>query len=889
MPVRVKHRALGLRDAKQEERYLESLKEHVVGVLLAWGAPVSVRIRMASGIKVLHVRTLETPSNEITGDSEGLPAFNIQTVRSVLSQARHIEPSDWNTWIHTSARSSFISVEGAISRQAAPSKRTQFIALGIHYINHSSSHNVLYNEVNRLFAASNFGVNDEVSDAEHTFVEKPDGRRKQDAFTQKQLKGPGKGIDQWPMFALRITVNNKARKQSGGRQSVYYEQSIVAAITKVLRAMIVKFLEENHFKAYRKQKVSKPRANKSNTSNQPLLSTAPSSLGRQNRPMPLSEITPKTPTDDRHGSLTERERRGISSSLHRGLMVHTQIPSFRGLENQNRAAAFSSWSRIKSGKRKDLEELFESHSTLPRLCIESMVQNQSPDGHTFDKPNKSCFSADKPSNHFSSTSSPSNALFAGSHGVINLSSQDTTSDEAPTSLVPDLPAAAPSDLTVSWVNPLSRAKVLVNARTGHIVSQPLTSTKAGTRPPPVGSNPPLILASTCQEQRLIPSVTNRPTATKSWARGFLEGWKNPTFSPTEEKIPQISFDGFNLDTSATPHGRHHRCSHIDVAKAFSDSSSSTCTKLSKDHLVAARVIAQVDKKFILVSIDGEMLIENLEHNQADRGEILALIDQHAADERVRVEQLLTDLCTPLHPGHEFHNAELDYGGLSSEIMTTVLVKPITFETSGHEQQLFANRASRFAAWGILYELNLIQQSPGSAASPRCKVTVRTLPDAIAERCKMDPKVLVELLRGEVWKPQDLRRINPSREQGNKVGTWLSRISGCPQGIIDMVISRSCRSAIMFNDELSIGQCEGLVRKLAQCALPFQCAHGRPSMVPLVDMTAKAASRISEHTAFGARRLFILDTDGEVAFSKAWKERNANENRIKEYNGSTVSL
>ena len=42
-------------------------------------------------------------------------------------------------------------------------------------------------------------------------------------------------------------------------------------------------------------------------------------------------------------------------------------------------------------------------------------------------------------------------------------------------------------------------------------------------------------------------------------------------------------------------------------------------------------------------------------------------------------------------------------------------------------------------------------------------------------------------------------------------------------------------AIMFNDPLSHSECEDLLRRLAKCAFPFQCAHGRPSMAPLLDL------------------------------------------------------
>lgn len=40
---------------------------------------------------------------------------------------------------------------------------------------------------------------------------------------------------------------------------------------------------------------------------------------------------------------------------------------------------------------------------------------------------------------------------------------------------------------------------------------------------------------------------------------------------------------------------------------------------------------------------------------------------------------------------------------------------------------------------------------------------------------------------------------------------------------------------MFNDALTQDQCVDVVERLSRCAFPFQCAHGRPSMVPIVDL------------------------------------------------------
>lgn len=38
---------------------------------------------------------------------------------------------------------------------------------------------------------------------------------------------------------------------------------------------------------------------------------------------------------------------------------------------------------------------------------------------------------------------------------------------------------------------------------------------------------------------------------------------------------------------------------------------------------------------------------------------------------------------------------------------------------------------------------------------------------------------------------------------------------------------------MFNDVLTLQQCQRLIEEVATCAFPFMCAHGRNSMVPFV--------------------------------------------------------
>lgn len=65
----------------------------------------------------------------------------------------------------------------------------------------------------------------------------------------------------------------------------------------------------------------------------------------------------------------------------------------------------------------------------------------------------------------------------------------------------------------------------------------------------------------------------------------------------------------------------------------------------------------------------------------------------------------------------------------------------------------------------------------------------------------------------------------------------------------MTLSRV--GAIMFNDVLSRDECEALVRRLSRCSFPFQCAHGRPSMVPLVDVRSLGAKKETPLDSFGS--------------------------------------
>ncbi|CAD6574993.1 MAG: DNA mismatch repair protein [Alectoria sarmentosa] len=650
MPVRVKQRTKVAELGKEDEKQLDILRKQMVGMLLAWDSPVSVTLKNAESGKKMTIRGKETTTTSATSGHSPFRKLQVLSICSILSQAGFIEPSDWDTWVKTSARTPLVTIKGAISLQPAPAKQVQFLSIGIRPINREMGGNILYDEINKLFALSSFGSQEDISDVEDDTKarKRKDGRFKKDGFTDKQLRGRGKGVDRWPMFYIRLDIENT---------KLYHEDDVdrlgegtISSLIEVIRAMITTFLDENHFR---------PRARLGRRKQ--TISTKPAAMGR---------------------SLSS----GFSSATTQG----AEVAQFMYPDHN-----FGTWSRIKTGMRSKSSGASPFLSSLG--CHASAAKGEV--SRAVDLPKVL-------------TSAPP-----------GLGVSSTTADD---------PVVEHGDeQTLEWRNPISGATVLVNARTGLVV--------------------PL-----------------RPL------------------------------------------------------KAFTQSSASFSAKLSKQGLNAARVISQVDKKFILVCVN-----RSPNTNDREDAELLVLVDQHAADERVRVEDLLADL----------------------KSSPTLLPKPLIFEIQAREQRPLSRLAISFAALGIVYELS------APAGSAKCRVIVKALPAVIAERCRLEPRVLIELIRSESWKCED--------------GEGFLATKACPQGLLDMLNSRACRSAIMFNDELTKEECRILIQRLGKCAFPFRCAHGRPTMVPLVNLGGGASLGIGKQ-AFGSQKTEMDMSNEDGGFGAAWR-------------------
>eukprot|EP00268_Persea_americana_P054960 TRINITY_DN634_c0_g2_i1.p2 TRINITY_DN634_c0_g2~~TRINITY_DN634_c0_g2_i1.p2 ORF type:complete len:103 (-),score=16.92 TRINITY_DN634_c0_g2_i1:150-458(-) len=59
----------------------------------------------------------------------------------------------------------------------------------------------------------------------------------------------------------------------------------------------------------------------------------------------------------------------------------------------------------------------------------------------------------------------------------------------------------------------------------------------------------------------------------------------------------------------------------------------------------------------------------------------------------------------------------------------------------------------------------------------------------------------------------------------------------PPAVLRVLNFKACRGAIMFGDVLLPSECSLIVEELKATSLCFQCAHGRPTTVPIVNMEA----------------------------------------------------
>ncbi|KAJ5339264.1 hypothetical protein N7452_005992 [Penicillium brevicompactum] len=766
MPVRVKSRALSLQRTGEIEREWDNLRYALVSLLLANHQISRLVLLDAEKSKRMSIRP--SISSSSASFSIGENAFSLRRIGSILIQSGLLTPRSWEHWHELSASVPDLTVQAAISLQASPTRKMQFITLGKEPLPSRNGSNILYNEINRLFSLSDFGNFDVLPS--HAF---PGPTRLVDQ-TEAQSNGTTKSwtkpINKWPMFFIRIETNAVlGLGDNDGREHFPESDKSIQRIVDVLGAMIHEFLKQH--------------------------SMRPHSGKRQN------------PSSDRSQSIRSRDsvslqspgigpQRGFpASSADEAFSGHFKIPSFpRSQASINHGQEFKNWSRIKAATAP------ERHSALQQSRRSVMG------------PDTNRLRGERPL-----SSRTERGLEVSDHRMgLDSSSQalDSLAVDEARETPEDHSAVVSSEKAITWVDPHTRLVYLINPRTG----QTMNSRKS--------------MATQSSHFSRTEDFSRGPEH-GLWMQRLLETWDNPSFSRTEVPIPNLSSEAVTQYTSRASHGCFKGIGSLDTAQVAKFRG-----KLRRRGLDRAEVIAQVDKKFILAKVP---TASPEGYEGAESNDVLLLIDQHAADERCRIEQLFEKMFLPS-----------DENDGSNTGVSTVQVF-LEFQVSETEGYLFSRYTNLFAPWGIHYDAKVKHSST--------LVTVHALPMLIAERCRVEPQVLIDLMRREIWSTEEGGKRPAQAKKAFDLGeedqafefldiedaaykyptlpsashSWVQKMNGCPQGIVDLLNSRACRTAIMFNDPLDIGECEALLSRLARCAFPFQCAHGRPSMVPILDL------------------------------------------------------
>ncbi|KIM91200.1 hypothetical protein PILCRDRAFT_1386 [Piloderma croceum F 1598] len=405
--------------------------------------------------------------------------------------------------------------------------------------------------------------------------------------------------------------------------------------------------------------------------------------------------------------------------------------------------------------------------------------------------------------------------------------------------------------TIIWKDPNTGESFVVDTRTGNSYPQEapmLEKNEHGVKRRTLQSSD---LLKKSKDPCSIEDVAEDDRAMPNWLQQALQA--NKAYPLTESKIPSLSlastFTNEMQDCSRQNphacHSKHQSTSRYFQAGHIDAESTLPSRRFRKEDLLNAQVLDQVDRKFIACLIHADT--DTIGDTDAS-GRALVLIDQHAADERIRVERFLKELCLGF----------LQHNNRSNGVKTKMLSPSVPVLLTRHEALRLADSdvvRHAFECWGILFD-DLSSSSSHSfhgglddaGGEGYVQVFVKSIPAVVSEKLLMADE-LRELIKGFLAKLDEggLTSSFASAQKTIHEGAneepffWLKALRWCPRELLDLVNSKACRGAIMFNDSLTKSQCQQLIRKLSETAFPFQCAHGRPSLVPLANVDDQKAA------------------------------------------------
>ncbi|XP_011692278.1 PREDICTED: uncharacterized protein LOC105452664 isoform X2 [Wasmannia auropunctata] len=218
-------------------------------------------------------------------------------------------------------------------------------------------------------------------------------------------------------------------------------------------------------------------------------------------------------------------------------------------------------------------------------------------------------------------------------------------------------------------------------------------------------------------------------------------------------------------------------------------------RLSRASLKCIKIINQVNDEFIAAWMTWNEM------------KILLMIDQHAAHERIRYENLLLR--------YKVQNED--------ELLSINLREPLFMEFPTEMCNSLIRNKMLLRKYGI---------SLGS--SKENMLIIRAIPQCLITNS--DPSNSEKIL------PKILGLLNDVLKNCN-----TSQTNALPLTIHNAIASEACHGAIKFGNRLTLQQCTSLIKLLNYTKFPNRCAHGRPTIIPMIEFSelGKRSARIPE--------------------------------------------
>ncbi|KAL0949232.1 hypothetical protein HGRIS_009310 [Hohenbuehelia grisea] len=379
------------------------------------------------------------------------------------------------------------------------------------------------------------------------------------------------------------------------------------------------------------------------------------------------------------------------------------------------------------------------------------------------------------------------------------SSSDEAPPKAPPSARPLHEAAGDDtddDARMLWKDPVTGEVFFIDKRTGN--SYPQRIDRGDGHLPPAGARRTLGLHS-----REGPGGETLP----SWIEIALKA--NQAYALTEKSIPSA---GPSMVPQADNHScsahnpLHHTSSHRLFAPGQLGKSEPTLRRFLKRDLETARILQQIDRKFIacLMGRSGSEL-SSLGEETNVRQQTLVLIDQHAADERIRVERFLRPLCL----GYLEKRDQLEDETRGTARRQLSPARPVLL--ASHEASQLSRSSEAWVMlnrWGIEIgsePRNGTAEGIGDAGADSAYVQVEVLsvPDLVADKLLLGDE-LRDLIKGFLGMLQEENffasqspemgtwgEVTPNGTDGDDF-SWLKALRYCPRELLELINSKACR-------------------------------------------------------------------------------------------------